>query len=103
MSHIPLEIPDDLVSGNSGLRQEDVAGLAREALLVRLYALGHISSGRAAELLSVSRRQFLDLAGEYGVAVFADPDDLTAESHHSTLASQPLPPRRPTRLGHSGL
>jgi predicted HTH domain antitoxin len=80
MSHIPLEIPDELICQGLGLRHEEVARLAREALLVRLYALGRVSSGRCSELLNLSRRQFLDLAGEYGVSIFADPDDLNAEA-----------------------
>jgi predicted HTH domain antitoxin len=73
MSHIQLELPDDLID-------RDMVRLAREALLVRLYALGRISSGRCAELLKVPRRQFLDLAGEYEVSVFAEPEDLGAEA-----------------------
>jgi predicted HTH domain antitoxin len=85
MSQIALEIPDDLVDRESNLQLADVTRLAREALLVRLYALGHISSGRCAELLNLSRRAFLDLAGGYGVAVFADPDDLHAEAERGTI------------------
>jgi len=80
MSQIALDIPDDLVDRESNLQLADAARLAREALLVRLYALGHISSGRCAELLSLSRRAFLEVAGSYGVAVFAEPDDLHAEA-----------------------
>jgi hypothetical protein len=80
MSRIPLEIPDELVGRDSGLGQEDVARLAQEALLIRLYALGHISSGRGSELLGIPRRRFLDLASEYGVSIFAEPEDLNAEA-----------------------
>lgn len=78
MSRIQLDFPDDLVE--SDLSQAEVARLAREALLVRLYALGRLSSGRCAELLTLSRREFLDLAGRYGLSVFAEPDDLNAEA-----------------------
>ena len=85
MSQIALEIPDDLVDCDSNLQPADVARLAREALLVRLYSLGHLSSGRGAELLNLSRRAFLDLAGGYGVAIFAEPDDLHAEAERGIL------------------
>jgi predicted HTH domain antitoxin len=54
--------------------------LAQEAFLVRLYSLGEISSGRAAEILHTSRREFLDLLGRYGVSIFDEQADLEAEA-----------------------
>ena len=39
----------------------------REALVVRLYDLGKLSSGQAARLLGLSRWEFLDLLGRYNV------------------------------------
>jgi predicted HTH domain antitoxin len=53
--------------------------LAQESFLVRVYHLGEISSGRAAELLHISRREFLDVLGRYGVDVFDNQLDLDAE------------------------
>ncbi|MEO7909129.1 MAG: UPF0175 family protein [Roseiflexaceae bacterium] len=61
------------------LSQERLEIIAREALLVRLYELTLISSGKAAEILHTSRREFLDLLGRYGVSEFDEDMDLAAE------------------------
>lgn len=66
-----LELPD--------LTQERLQIIAREALLVRLYDLGVISSGKGAELLHVSRREFLNLFGLYGTSEFDQDMDLESE------------------------
>lgn len=60
--------------------------LAREALLVRLYDLGEISSGQAAEFLGIPRRAFLDVLGTYHVSVFDDDLDVAEELRRSTEA-----------------
>jgi len=60
--------------------------LAREALLVRLYDLGELSSGQAASLLGITRREFLDLLGTYHVSIFDEEANLIAELRHSTEA-----------------
>jgi predicted HTH domain antitoxin len=61
------------------LSQERLEIIAREALLVRLYELALISSGKAAEMLHTSRREFLDLLGQYGVSEYDEHMDLEAE------------------------
>lgn len=78
MPQIHIECPDELVS--TGQTKAALEKLAREAFLVRLYALGQISSGRAAEILHISRREFLDLLDHYGVSSFDDEVDLTNEA-----------------------
>ena len=46
----------------------------------KLYELGRVSSGRAAELAGLSRVEFLDRLGEYGISVFNYPlEDLERE------------------------
>lgn len=40
--------------------------MALEALIVRLYSLGELSSGEGAESLGISRREFLDLMESQG-------------------------------------
>jgi uncharacterized protein (DUF433 family) len=52
----------------------------QEALLVRLYDLGEISSGQAARLLDMPRVEFSDLLGRCNVSVFDDTMDVAAES-----------------------
>ncbi len=50
-----------------------------EALVVRLYALGELSSGEGAKLLGLTRREFLDLLGQYNVSLFDNEIDLKKE------------------------
>jgi predicted HTH domain antitoxin len=76
---IRIECPKDVL-GLPGQSQATLEQLAREAMLVRLYGLGQLSSGRAAEILGVSRRAFLDLLSEYGVSVFDEQVDLENEA-----------------------
>ncbi|HMQ32079.1 MAG TPA: UPF0175 family protein [Chloroflexaceae bacterium] len=85
MSTFQITYPSELVTV-SGQAPERLERLAREALLVRLYDLGELSSGQAAEILGLTRREFLDLLGTYHVSVFDEDTDLTAELQRSTEA-----------------
>ena len=71
-----LQVPERLVGKN----QQQLEALALEALIVRLYALGELSSGKAAKLLDLTRREFLDLLGQYNVSLFDDEVDLKKEA-----------------------
>ena len=79
MPQIQIEFPPELL-GVAGQDKRTLERLAQEAFLVRLYDLGQISSGRAAEFLGVSRREFLDILNKYGVSLFDDEVDLEAEA-----------------------
>jgi predicted HTH domain antitoxin len=81
MTILQIEYPVELLD-QEGQSKEALEKLAREALLVRLYDLGQLSSGRAAELLCISRREFLDLLGRYNVSEFDDTMDVAAEAMH---------------------
>lgn len=74
---LQIDLPDDLVSA---VGEDKARALARESLLVKLYDLGEISSGRAAEILAITRRAFLDLLGTYGVSEFDDDVDLADDA-----------------------
>jgi predicted HTH domain antitoxin len=74
---LQVEYPEEVL-GSVG--EDELASLAQEALLVRLYDLGKISSGLAAQSLGVSRRAFLDILGRYGVSSFDEEADLGAEA-----------------------
>ncbi|MGH2534182.1 MAG: UPF0175 family protein [Thermomicrobiales bacterium] len=77
MRSLELVVPDDLYASVSEIEMHN---LAQEALLVRLYELGKIGSGRAAQVLGISRRAFLvDVLGRYGVSSFDEELDLAAE------------------------
>ena len=83
MKTLRIELPDDALDGMS---EEQAQAVAREALLVKLYDLGMISTGRAAEILGISRRVFLDLLGEYGVSEFDEEMELAEEMRNAGLA-----------------
>ena len=66
MQTLTLHLPDSL-----DLTAKEVTML----LATRLYEQGKLSLGQAAELAGYSKRTFMELLGDYGVAVF----DLTEE------------------------
>src|SRR5437879_8887624 len=70
------QVPEQL----TGKSQQQLEALAFEALVVRLYALGELSSGEGAKLLSLTRREFLDLLGQYNVSLFDNEMDLKKEA-----------------------
>ena len=82
MTVLQIEYPAELLD-QAGQTKEALENLAREALLVRLYGQGTISSGKAAELLGISRRAFLDLLGQYNVSYFDETMDVAAEAAHA--------------------
>lgn len=67
MRFVRTEYPDDVLDAMS---ETEVQALAREALSAQLYERGLLSSGRAAQLLGITRWDFLDLLGRYGVSYF---------------------------------
>ncbi|HEY7021962.1 MAG TPA: UPF0175 family protein [Ktedonobacterales bacterium] len=77
MHKVEIDYPDEALEG--GLDEGQIQALAREALYVRLYEQGLLSSGRAAELLSMTRWEFLDLLGRYGVSSFDENIDFDEE------------------------
>ena len=74
MKELTLAYPDDL---------EDVVHLDRESLAahirlmaaLKMFELGSLSSGQAAEFAGMSRVEFLEACGRYRVPVFNYPDD----------------------------
>lgn len=78
MTSLIIHLPDELASKD----KQQLETLAREALIVKLYERGEISSGYGAEILGISRRAFLDLLGQYGVSVFDPATDVAAEARY---------------------
>jgi predicted HTH domain antitoxin len=66
MRQVTINVPDDVLASE----HLDEAALARELSLlaaVKLYELGRLSSGRAAELAGISHIEFLDALQRYRV------------------------------------
>jgi predicted HTH domain antitoxin len=69
MSSIQIEIPEEVLIS---LKQTP-DGLSRELCLlaaVKLFELGRLSSGRAAQLAGITRVEFLNILGRYRVSPF---------------------------------
>ena len=69
MSTIQIELPDEILLA----LKETPEGLSQRIRMLaaaKLYEMGQLSSGRAAELAGVTRVSFLQLLGDYGVSVF---------------------------------
>ncbi len=70
MSTVQLEIPEEVLIS---LKQtpETIARELQILAAVKLFELGKLSSGRAAQLAGMSRVQFLLLLGQYQVSPFS--------------------------------
>ena len=68
MTTIQMDLPDEI---GWSLKEppDQLAGEIRMAAAAKLYELGKLSSGRAAELANVSRVAFLQALGRYGVSM----------------------------------
>jgi len=74
MERIVIEIPDEVLIS----LKETPSEFSRDMLMlaaVKLYQMGKLSSGRAAQLAGVTRVNFLQSLSKYGVPIF----DLTHE------------------------
>lgn len=68
MSTVSIQLPDSIagVFGKSG----DVGDSILSAAVVKWYELGRVSEGKAAEILRLSRVEFLDLLSSYRVSAW---------------------------------
>ncbi|HEX9652644.1 MAG TPA: UPF0175 family protein [bacterium] len=63
-----------------GLDQNEIQRRVKEWLVLSLFTEGHISSGKAAHLLNISRVDFLDLLSARGIAyINYSPEELAEE------------------------
>ena len=77
MATIQLDLPDSVLLA-AGQSPEEFAREAKFLLSLKLFELGRISSGRAAELCELPRVEFLFRAGRMNVPV-ADLEDQELE------------------------
>lgn len=80
MTTIQIALPDEVLISMKKT-PEEFSREIRIAAAAKLYELGKLSSGRAAELAGVSRVSFLQLLSKYNVPIF----DLTAEELEQDL------------------
>jgi predicted HTH domain antitoxin len=68
MSVLHIDLPPSLLA-SSGQSEEEFLKEAKFLLALKLFEVGRISSGRAAEVSGLPRLDFLLLAGKMGVPV----------------------------------
>lgn len=69
MVRMTIEMPEEALAA----LREDADGFSRElrlAAAVKWYELRRVSQGRAAEIAGLSRAEFIDALGRYGVSPF---------------------------------
>ena len=88
MRKITLEYPDDLESAVQTTPEEFEAQIRLMAAL-KMFELGKLSSGKAAELAGLSRVEFFEMCGRYRVSIFDyPPEELEAELRADLEAAQ---------------
>ena len=76
---VSLEVPRDLL-GVLEVPQEQLEARLRELIALELFREGRISSGKGAELLGLSKLEFIQLLAQYRVSYFTEsPEELEAE------------------------
>ena len=82
MGMIHIDLPESVLL-TTGQSQEDFVKEAKFLLALKLFELGRMSSGRAADLCALPRLDFLLLAGRAGVPVAdLDEEELSREFTH---------------------
>ncbi len=79
---LELEVPEEILVSLKESSQEFSKDLLMLAA-VKLYELGKLSSGRAAQLAGISRVSFLQALSQYNVPIF----DLTEEELKQDMAN----------------
>jgi len=80
MSQVTFWIPDEILLALNAT-PDAVASRIRLAAAVKLYELGQLSSGAAAQLAGVPKPYFLEHLAEYGVNAFDAPARSPAFAH----------------------
>ncbi len=84
MKELTMTLPDDLARAVA-LTPEELAAQVRLMAALKMFELGKLSSGRAAELAGLSRVEFLEMCGRYHVSVFNYGSDELADELRSDV------------------
>jgi predicted HTH domain antitoxin len=77
---VTVDLPEAAIKALHATTSDDAMVNLRLAAAMKLYELGRISSGAAAELAGIGRVEFLDRLAEFGVNAFQEsPEDLAQE------------------------
>ena len=76
---VALDLPRDLL-GALDVPQAGLEARLRELIALELFREGRISSGKGAELLGISKLEFIHLLAQHGLSYFTEsPQELAAE------------------------
>lgn len=79
MKQVTFAYPEDLEQAVR-LTPAELAAQVRLMAALKMFELGKLSSGKAAELAGISRVEFLEACGRYGVSIFNyPPEEIEAE------------------------
>lgn len=85
---VEIELPRDLVAALN-IPESDIGRRAQEWVALELFQEGGISSGKAAEILGMSKLEFLDLLNQRNLPYLdADADELEADAAAAEAASR---------------
>jgi predicted HTH domain antitoxin len=84
MKRLLVAYPEDLPQALQ-LTQEETAAQIRLMAALKMFELGKLSSGKAAELAGLSRVEFLEACGRYRVSPFNYPAEEVEGELHSDL------------------
>ena len=86
---VQVQVPEAL--RDLGYNEEEVRREVPVLLVLKRFRQGALSSGKAADLLGLSRREFLDLLAREGVPVY-DPTDQELADEWKTVQGLPGAP-----------
>jgi hypothetical protein len=90
MSELTIPYPDDLEEAVK-LTPEELSAQIRLMAALKMFELGKLPSGKAAELAGISRAEFFDACGRYYVSVINwPPDQIDAELDSEFRTAQEL-------------
>ena len=79
MKSLEIPVPEDL-DLVVGVSEDELKLMAQTALAIRLFSIGRITSGQAANVIGISRREFLFETSRHGLpSVSWDDEELAAE------------------------